>query len=105
MINITVIDMETKQVLQSTCADGIIGFLEDVKNADDVKTSDAGAMLNGPFSAEDQVELLAAGINGLFGTLERQTKISKAVLKMLLYAKIEVTDVEDDGGDGDDHTD
>ena len=105
MINITVIDMETKQVLRSIYADRCIGFVGDVRDPNGEHVADAGAMLNGPFSAEDQVELLAAGINGLFGTLERQTKISKAVLKMLLYAKIEVTDVEDDGGDGDDHTD
>lgn len=105
MINITVIDMETKQVLQSTCADGIIGFLEDVKNADDVKTSGFGAMVIGHFSVEDQVQLLATGIAGLFDELERQTKISKTVLKMLLHAKIEILDEKDDGGDGDDHTD
>lgn len=99
MINITVTDMETKQVLQSTCADRIIGFFEDVRNADGVKTSDAGVMVIGHFSAEDQVQLLATGIDGLFNELERQTRISKTVLKMLLHAKIEMLDEEKDGGD------
>lgn len=105
MINVTVLDMETKQVLQSACADRIIGFVEDVRNADGVKTSDAGALVIGRFSTEDQVALLASGINGLFDELERQTRISKTVLKMLLHAKIEMLDEEKDGGDGDDHTD
>ena len=105
MINITVTDMETKRVLQNTYADRIIGFTEDVRNADGVKTSDVGALVIGRFSPEDQVALLATGINGLFNEMERQTKISKTVLKMLLHAKIEILDEEHDGGDGDDHTD
>lgn len=105
MINITVTDIETNQVLQSTCADKIIGFLEDVRNEDGVKTSDAGALVIGRFSVEDQVGLLARGSNALFDELERQTKISKTVLKMLLQAKIEILDEEDDGGYRDDHTD
>ena len=103
MINITVTDMETKRVLQNTYADRIIGFTEDVRNADGVKTSDAGALVIGRFSTDGQVELLANGIAGLFDELERQTRISKTVLKMLLHAKIEMLDVEKDGGDGDDH--
>ena len=98
MINITVTDIETKQVLQSTCADRIIGFVEDVRNADGVKISDAGALVIGCFSPEDQVALLANGINGVFDELERQTKISKTVLKILLHAKIEILDEKDDGG-------
>ena len=105
MINITITDMETNRVLQSTCADRIIGFLDDVRNADGVKTSDAGAMVIGRFSTEEQVALLANGINGLFNELERQTRISKTVLNMLLHAKLEILDQEDDEGDGDDHTD
>ena len=106
MINITVTDMGTKaQVLQSTFADGIIGFVDNVRNADGAKASDAGACVIGRFSVEDQVQLLATGINGLFNELERQTKISKTVLKMLLHAKLEILDEEHDGGDGDDHTD
>lgn len=99
MINITVTNMETKQVMQSTCADGIIGFLEGVRDADGVKTSDNGAMVIGHFSVEDQVALLATDIAGLFDELERQTRISKTVLKMLLHAKIEILDEKDDGGD------
>lgn len=104
MINITVTDVEKQQALQSTFTDGFIGFLKDVKNADDVKISDAGAMLIGRFSTEEQVALLANGIAGLFDELERQTRISKTVLKMLLHAKIEMLDEEKHGGDGDDHT-
>lgn len=99
MINITVKDMETKQVLQSIYADGIIGFAEAVRDADGVKASDNGAMVIGHFSVEDQVALLATGIAGLFDELERQTRISKTVLKMLLHAKIEILDEKDDGGD------
>lgn len=105
MINITVTDVEKQQVLQSTFTNGFIGFLKDVKNADDVKISDFGAMLIGRFSTEEQVALLANGIAGLFDELERQTRISKTVLKMLLHAKIEMLDEEKAGGDGDDHTD
>ncbi len=92
MKNITVTDMETKQVLQSIYADGIIGFADAVRNEDGVKTSDAGVFVIGRFSPEDQVQLLATGIDGLFDDLERQTKISKTVLKMLLSAKIEILD-------------
>ena len=92
MKNITVTDMETKQVLQNIYADGIIGFTDAVRNADGVKTSDAGVFVIGRFSPEDEVQLLATGIDGLFDDLERQTKISKTVLKMLLSAKIEILD-------------
>lgn len=105
MINITVTDMKTNLVLQSICADGIIGFTDVVRNADGVKASDNGAMVIGRFSTAEQVALLANGIAGLFDELERQTRISKTVLKMLLHAKIEMIDEAKDGGDGDDHTD
>ena len=103
MKNITVTDMETKQVLQNIYADRIIGFTDAVRNADGVKISDAGVLVVGRFSTDGQVELLANGIAGLFDELERQTRISKTVLKMLLHAKIEMVDEEKDGGDGDDH--
>lgn len=105
MINITITDTEKNEKIASAYADRFIGLLGDVRDPNGEHVAEACAMVNGRFSTEDQVELLAVGIHGLFGTLERQTKISKTVLKMLLHAKLEILDEEDDEGDGDDHTD